>query len=44
MERMNFSLPVPLLQRLRAFARRSGYSMSDLVRQAVAELLKNNKA
>lgn len=40
MKRTNFYLPITLLTRLKDKARETGYSVSELVRQAIEEFLK----
>jgi hypothetical protein len=40
MQRTNFYIPIQLLQRLKAKAKESGYSASELVRQALERFLK----
>jgi predicted DNA-binding protein len=40
MKRTNFYLPTQLLNRLKDKARETGYSVSELVRQAIEKFLK----
>ena len=43
MKRTNFYLPITLLTRLKDKARETGYSVSELVRQAIERFLTGEK-